>query len=98
LAIDLTPHRVFEQDGANDPVTAAAWASHYRGAHLLHKIEHLVVARVGVFPDPVECESFRCATVALLECSEEPSTAPHFLKLFNVHSASFPRTAPRSRP
>ena len=53
-SVDVPVHRVFEQDGADNPVAREARAGDDAGSHLMHEIEHLIVVGPGVVLDAVE--------------------------------------------
>ena len=51
------------------------------GAHLVHQVEHLLVARVGVLGDAVELERLGRAAAALVQRCDEAGATLRLLEL-----------------
>ena len=59
------------------------------GPHLVHQVEHLLVAGVGVLGDAIELQRVGRAAAALVECGDEAGAALGFLELVVVHVCPF---------
>ncbi len=88
-ALDLAVHRLLEQDRAHDAVAVEGRAGDDAGAHLVHQVEHLLVAGVGVLGDAVELQRLRRAAAALVERGDEAGAALGLLELVVVHVCPF---------
>jgi hypothetical protein len=83
--LDLAVHRHLEEDRAHDAVAVEGRAGDDAGPHLVHQIEHLLVAGVGVLADAVELQRLGSAAAALVQCSDETGTALSLLQLILIH-------------
>ena len=60
-----------------------------RVAHLVHQVEHLLVAGVGVLGDAVELQRLGRAAAALVQCRDEARAGLGLLELIGVHVCPF---------
>ena len=88
-SLDLAVHRHLEQDRAHDAVAVEGGAGDDPGPHLVHQVEHLLVAGVGVLGDAVELQRLRRAAAALVERGDEAGAALRLLELVLVHVCPF---------
>jgi hypothetical protein len=88
LPADLAVHRVLEQDRAEDAVAAEARARDDARAHLVHEVEHLLLARPSLLVEPVELEGLGRASAALVEGRDESVLGLDLLELFGAHGAA----------
>src|SRR5690606_8364107 len=84
-ALDLAVHRVLEQDRAHDTIAVERRARDDAGPHLVDEVEHLLLVRVGVFPDPVQLQRLRRAAPALVQRRDESIAETNLLELLPVH-------------
>ena len=70
--------------GGEDPVAVEARAGDDPGAHLMHQIEHLLVAGVGVLGDAVQLERLGGAAAALVEGGHEAGPGGDLVGLLGV--------------
>ena len=81
LAIDLTIHRIFKQDGAQYPVAVESGARHDARSHLMHDGKHFVIVRPGILCYAIKSQCLGCAAAALIERSDEARRRLHFFQL-----------------
>src|SRR5205823_3830983 len=103
-AVDLTVHRHLEQDRPEDALPVERRALDDAGAHLVHAVEHLGLARVRGLLDAVELQRLRRAATALIERGDEALTLADLGDLLVVHPPIFAKDggaveqAPRRPP
>jgi hypothetical protein len=74
LPLDVPVHGVFEQDGAQNPLTgeAGAGAGDDARAHLMHDRKHFILVGPSIFLHSVQRQRLGRAAAALIQSRDEP--------------------------
>ena len=83
--VDVAIHRAFEQDRREHPISVKRGVLDDAGAHLVHEIEHLVVAGVLALLDSIELEGLGRATAALVESCDKSLGRAELFRHLLVH-------------
>ena len=84
LTLDLTVHRVFEQDGTKDTIAVECGTGHDPRAHFVDDREHFFVVGPGVFGNTVKTQRLGRAAATLVEGRNKSGGILDFGELFCV--------------